>query len=169
LRVLRKRIDHDSKIKVPPFRKRKSLPMHYNRQAMTVLASDVSTLDGILHALYEVLSGPAGQRYRTLFMDGARMIVVVAVGGEKPRARLLAVEDYIRRVEPIFAVEDFWERETRRQTEAFGRVAHVLSTYESLRDPEGPPFERGANSMQLFYDDSRWWVVSIMWNTSRSA
>jgi hypothetical protein len=148
--------------------------MHYNRQAMTVLASDVSTLDGILHALYEVLSGPAGQRrdwdrYRTLFMDGARMIVVVAVAGEKPRARLLAVEDYIRRVEPIFAVEDFWERETRRQTEAFGRVAHVLSTYESLRDPEGPPFERGANSMQLFYDDSRWWVVSIMWNTSRSA
>jgi hypothetical protein len=46
---------------------------------------------------------------------------------------------------------------------------HVLSKYESLRDPNGPPFEHGANSMQLFYDDSRWWVVSIMWNTSRSS
>ena len=138
------------------------------------LESDVATIDGILHALYEVLSGPAGQprdweRYRSLFMEGARLIVVVAVAGEKPRAHQLTIEDYIRRVEPIFVVEDFWERETSRQTEAFGVVAHVLSKYESLRDPNGPPFERGANSMQLFYDDSRWWVASVMWNTSRSA
>jgi hypothetical protein len=138
------------------------------------LESDVTTLDGILHALYEVLSGPAGQprdweRYRSLFLEGARLIVVVAVAGEKPRVRQLTLEDYIRRVEPIFAVEDFWEREASRQTETFGRVAHVLSSYESLRDPKGPPFERGANSMQLFYDDSRWWVVSVMWNTSRTA
>jgi hypothetical protein len=138
------------------------------------LKSDVSTLDGILHALYEVLSGPAGQprdweRYRSLFLESARLIVVAAVTGEKPRANQLTLEDYIRRVEPIFAVENFWERETSRQTETFGRVAHVLSAYESLRDPNGPPFERGANSMQLFYDDSRWWVVSVMWNTSRSS
>ncbi len=136
--------------------------------------SDVSTIDGILHALYEVLSGPAGQardweRYRSLFLEDARLMVVVAVAGEKPRVRQLTVEDYIRRVEPIFAVEDFWERETSRQTETFGRVAHVLSAYESLRDPNAPPFERGANSLQLFYDDSRWWVVSVMWNTSRSS
>lgn len=136
--------------------------------------SDVSTLDGIIHALYDVLSGPAGQprdwdRYRSLFMEDARSIVIVAVPGEKPRARQLTVEDYIRRVEPIFAVEDFWERETSRQTETFGRVAHVLSRYESLRDPNAQPFEHGANSMQLFYDDSRWWVVSVMWNTSRSS
>ena len=138
------------------------------------LESDVSTLDGILHASYAVLSGPAGQprdweRYRTLFIDGARLMPVVAVAGQKPHVRQLTVGDYIRRVEPIFAVENFWERETSRQTETFGRVAHVLSHYESLRDPNGPAFERGANSIQLFYDDSRWWVVSIMWNTSRSA
>jgi hypothetical protein len=138
------------------------------------LESDVSTLDGILHALYEVLSGLAGKsrdwdRYRSLFVEGARMMPVVAAGVEKPHARQLTVEDYIRRVEPIFAVEDFWERETSRQTEIIGRIAHVLSRYESLRDPNGPPFEHGANSMQLFYDDSRWWVVSIMWNTSRSS
>ena len=138
------------------------------------IESDVSTLDGILQASYEVLSGPAGQlrdweRYRTLFADGARLMPVVAVAGEKPHVRQLTVEDYIRRVEPIFAVEDFWERETSRQSETFGRGAHVLSNYESLRDPNGPPFEHGANSMQLFHDDARWWIVSIMWNTSRSA
>lgn len=138
------------------------------------LESDVSTLDGILHALYEVLSGPAGQprdweRYRSLFIDGARLMPVVAVDGQKPHVRQLTVEDYIRRVEPIFAVENFWERETSRQTEITGRIAHVLSMYESLRDPKEPAFEHDANSIQLFYDDTRWWVVSVMWNTSRSA
>jgi len=135
------------------------------------IESDVSTLDGILHAAYEVLSGPAGQprdwvRYRTLFIDGARLMPVVAVG-EKPHVRQLTLEDYIRRVEPIFAVENFWERETSRQVEMVGRIAHVLSRYESLRDPD--PFETGANSMQLFYDDTRWWIVSVMWNTTRSS
>ena len=140
----------------------------------SVLESDVSTLDGIMHALYEVLSGPAGQRrdwerYRTLFVDGARLMPVVAVAGGKPHVRQLTVEDYIRRVEPIFAVENFWEREASRQTETIGRIAHVLSRYESLRDPNSPPFENDCNSIQLFYDDSRWWVVSVMWNTSRSS
>ena len=139
----------------------------------TALESDVSTLDGILHAAYEVLSGPARQprdweRYRTLFIDGARLMPVVAVAGSKPHVRQLTLEEYIRRVEPIFLVEDFWERETSREAEIVGRVAHVLSRYESLRDPNGPEFETGSNSMQLFFDDTRWWIVSVMWNTSRS-
>lgn len=137
------------------------------------LESDVSTLDAILRAAYEVLCGRAGQprdwgRYRTLFIEGARLMPVIAVADEKPRVRQLTLEEYIRRVEPIFAIEDFWERETSRQTEIVGRVAHVLSRYESLRDPNGPPFETGANSMQLFHDDTRWWIVSVMWNTARS-
>lgn len=137
------------------------------------LESDVSTLDGIVHAVYEVLSGPKGQprdweRYRTLFIEGARLMPVVSVAGAAPHLRQLTLKDYIRRAEPIFAVENFWERETGRHAEIAGRVAHVLSRYESLRDPKGAPFERGVNSMQLFYDDTRWWIVSVMWNTSRS-
>jgi len=90
------------------------------------------------------------------------------VGGERPQVRVLSVEEYIQRVDPIFAVESFYERETSREEKIIGRMAHVLSQYESLRDPKGEPFERGTNSMQLFFDDKRWWFVSIMWNTSRS-
>jgi hypothetical protein len=89
------------------------------------------------------------------------------VSGEKPHVRVLSPEEYIQRVEPIFAVEDFWEVESERQVEQFGRVAHVLSHYESRRSAEGPPFERGTNSIQLFWDDARWWIVSILWNTTR--
>lgn len=135
--------------------------------------SDVGSLDAILHTLYEVISGPASQprdweRFRSLFLPGGRLIPVVSIAGEKPRARVLDPVDYIRRVQPIFATEDFWERESSRQTEIFGCVAHVLSSYESLRSQNGAPFEWGKNSLQLFNDGSRWWIVSIIWNTSRT-
>ena len=135
-------------------------------------SSDAASVDAILRAMYEVLCGAAGAprdwtRFRSLYLPNARLMPVVSIPGETPRVRALNPDDYIRRVEPIFARENFWERETGRQAETFGRVAHVLSHYESLRAPNAEPFERGSNSVQLFYDDSRWWIVSVMWNTSR--
>jgi hypothetical protein len=135
--------------------------------------ADVESIDSILHAMYEVISGPAGRaydwdRFRSLFYPGAHLVPVIFFEGQPARARILGPEEYIARVEPIFAVESFWERETRRECETFGRVAHILSYYESLRNPNGPPFESGMNSMQLFYDDSRWWILNVVWNTARS-
>ena len=135
--------------------------------------SDVATLDAIMNALYETVSGAIGQprdwdRFRSLFLPGARLMPIVSIAGEKASVRLLSTEDFIQRVEPIFAKEDFWERETSRKTETAGHFAHVLSFYESLRDPNGPPFEHSVNSVQLLNDGSRWWIVNLMWNTSRT-
>lgn len=138
-----------------------------------VHSSDGATLDAILHALYETVSGPVGHprdwdRFRSLFLPDGRLMPVVSIPGAKARVRLLSTEDFIQRVEPIFAVEDFWERETSRQTKTLGHFAHVLSFYESLRSPDGPPFERSVNSIQLLNDGVRWWIVNLMWNTSRA-
>ena len=135
-------------------------------------AADVSTLDSILRAMYEVISGPAGaprdwDRLRNLYLPDARLMPVTAPPGERPRVRVLTPEDYIRRVEPIFEKEDFWEVETKRQVETFGNIAHVLSSYESRRSANGPADKLGSNSVQLFNDGSRWWIVSVMWNTTR--
>ena len=83
--------------------------------------SDVDTLDAILLAFYETVSGSSGQprdwyRFRSLFLPGGRLMPIVSIPGEKAGMRFLSTEDFIRRVEPIFAIEDFWERETSRQT-----------------------------------------------------
>jgi hypothetical protein len=134
--------------------------------------SDVATLDAILHTFYETVSGSAGQprewdRFRSLFLPEGRLMPIVSIAGERAGLRFLSTEDFIHRVDPIFATEDFWERESSRQTETFGRFAHVLSFYDSLRSPNGPPFEKSANSIQLFNDGLRWWIVNVMWNTSR--
>lgn len=136
------------------------------------MLSDFASVDSIIRASYETLSGPAGQprdwnRFRALYYPGARLMPVVS--GTSPHVRLLDVEGYIQRVDPIFKTENFWEIETRREEKTIGRMAHVLSDYESFRDPKAEPFDRGTNSIQLFYDENRWWIVNIMWNTPRSA
>jgi len=135
------------------------------------VALDATSLDAIIKATYDVISGPVGkardwERFRSLYAPGARLMPVV--GGEKPHVRILTPEQYIERVKPIFAKENFWERETRREVQTFGRIAHVVSHYESFREPNGAAFESGTNSMQLVFDDVRWWIVSVMWNTARS-
>ena len=132
--------------------------------------ADVASIDSIMKAVYDVISGDAGKardwdRFRTLFHKDARMIP----SGKNPKtgvtgANALTPEDYIKRVEPVFAKDGFFEREKARRVEQYGNIAHVFSTYESFRkSDEKTPFMRGINSFQLLNDGKRWWVVTIFW------
>ncbi len=130
---------------------------------------DVKSMDAILHALYDVISGPAGKerdwnRMRSLFHPDARLIPTGKRPGEtQARARVLTVDQYIERASPIFAKEGFYESEQSRKVEQFGAIAQVFSTYESRHAKEEKPFQRGINSIQLLNDGSRWWVMNVFW------
>jgi hypothetical protein len=137
-----------------------------------VNAADVISIDAIIAAAYDVISGPAGRqrdwaRERSLFYQGARLIPTAAVPGRNDVAlapQILDVEGYIARVEPLFEKSGFYEKEIARRVEHFGSIAHVWSTYESRHDSTDPePFMRGINSIQLFNDGKRWWILSIYW------
>src|SRR5258708_566562 len=131
--------------------------------------NDVASIDAIVTAAYDVISGPAGQerdlnRERSLFLPGARLIPTALKPGERGNEDVdlapqwLDVEGYIARVEPYFRENGFYETEIARRTEQFGNIAHVWSTYESRHAPADPkPFMRGINSIQLFHDARRWW------------
>ncbi len=141
-------------------------------QAPTALEQDVRTVDAIIRALYEVISGPAGQkrdwdRFRSLFAPGGRLIPALSRPCERPVIRVLDVEEYIRRADAIFEKEDFWESEKERKTDTSGNLVHVFSSYESRHSETGQPFQTGVNSIQLFSDGTRWWVVTVMWNSTR--
>ena len=131
--------------------------------------ADVASLDAILAALYDVISGPAGKkrdwdRMRSLFVPGARLIPTGPRQSGGYGARVLTVDEYIERASGVFDKEGFYERESARQTELFGQIAHVFSTYESRHAPDdAKPFQRGINSIQLLNDGQRWWVVTIFW------
>ena len=143
--------------------------------------ADVATVDSILAALYDVISGPAGKkrdwdRFRSLFAPGARLIPTFPrrppgaapdaplTGKEEYGARALTPEEYMERSRPLLEGQGFVERETARRTEQFGHIVHAFSTYEARHKPEdAKPFLRGINSIQLLNDGRRWWIVTIFW------
>ena len=136
-------------------------------------SADVESLDAIISAAYRLISGRAGEkrdwpRVRSLFTPGARLIPMNKEPGvrlrreETPQA--LDVEAYISRVSAYFEQHGFFEREIARRTEQFDQIAHAFSTYESRHNADDPePFMRGINSIQLFYDGMRWWIMTIYW------
>jgi hypothetical protein len=142
--------------------------------AVKAAPEDVSSLDGILKALYGVISGPAGQprnwdRFRSLFYDGARLIPATRpADGGAPRARVLDVEGYVTRASANMSQQGFYEQEIARRADQFGSIVHVFSTYESRHKSDDPkPFARGINSIQLFNDGSRYWILTILWDAER--
>ena len=133
---------------------------------------DVESIDAIMAALYNVISGPAGERdwnrFRSLFLPEARM----GAARKKPDGTFSATtftpDGYVERAGGYFKEHAFYESELSRKTEQFGQEAHVFSTYESRNAPGEKPFARGINSLQLFNDGKRWFVVSIFWDEERA-
>jgi hypothetical protein len=131
----------------------------------------VDSIDGIIAAVYEVISGPAGQkrdweRMRTLFAPGARLMPTAPVPppGEGHTVQVLDVDGYVARSGKYLEENGFFESETARRVETFGHIAHAWSTYESRHKADDPePFARGINSIQLMHDGRRWWLLSIFW------
>ena|SRR5687768_9551605 len=141
-------------------------------------AADVSSIDAIIKAAYDGISGPAGkardwERQRSLFLPGARLIPTAMAAGVNDGGlapQFLSHDDYVARVEPYFQENGFYEKEIARRTEQVGQIAHVWSTYESRHHPNDPePFMRGINSIQLFHDGNRWWIVNIFWQHETAA
>ncbi len=131
---------------------------------------DVQSIESILAATYDVISGPLGKkrdwdRFRALFYPGARLIPT----GKRPnetevRARVLSPDEYVERSAPLLEKEGFFERGVSNKIDHYANIAHVFSTYESRHNADdAKPFQRGINSFQLVNDGKRWWIMTIMW------
>lgn len=131
--------------------------------------ADVASPGAILAATYDVISGPAGQhrdwdRFRSLFVSGARLIPVVAKKTGGYETRIITPDEYAQKADAYFLKNGFAEREIAQKAERYGNIMQIFSTYESRHDAkDAQPFARGINSFQLFYDGTRWWVVTIYW------
>lgn len=124
-----------------------------------------------LDALYEVISGPVGQardwdRFRALFLDGARMSVVVTGADGAERVVVLTLDEYIDRNGERLAEIGFTETETRRETFAYGGMATVLSAYEAVRADTGELMAEGVNSLTILDDGGQWKIASIAWRAA---
>src|SRR5512136_2702285 len=115
---------------------------------------DVESIEAIVNATYDVISGPAGpknwERERFLMHPAARMMRGLpsdAPAGENPTPglRIMSVDQFMEYAGPRLSGEDFYEYETGREVFRFGRFAHVVSAYASTHALGQPPFARGIN------------------------
>ncbi|MFN0179964.1 MAG: nuclear transport factor 2 family protein [Gemmatimonadales bacterium] len=134
---------------------------------------DVATLDGIIAAYYDVVSGPAGSlpdpaRDQTLHHPNAQITMLDRKADGTATVEVTDLAGYYRRTGTGPRKTAFFEREIHRVTQRIGALTHVWSTYEASDTPGGKPFTRGINSIQLYWDGARWWILGWLFDDERN-
>lgn len=131
---------------------------------------DVSTIDGIVKAFYATITGPKGSprqwaRDRTLYMPDVRFVGMNEQNG-KIRPGIMNHQQYVNGTNESLVSEGFHETEISRVVQRFGNIAHVFSTYEYTNDAKTSK-GRGVNSIELYWDGTRWWISFASWDEER--
>jgi len=134
---------------------------------------DVASADAIIAALYDANTNlvdrkVGADRFRSLFVPGARLMPTIRPPNGTGIIRIQTVEDYVRGASSGQPRHGFSEREIARTSEAFGNIMQAFSTYETHRDSTDQNPVHGINSIQLFNDGTRWWVVGVLWDNARA-
>ena len=134
-------------------------------------AADVRSMDAIMHAYYDVISGPAGNRdwnrFYSLFLPGGRLIQTNrAAPDSAPRTAVMSPQEFAQKLGPYFANNAFYEKEiSSHSVDTFGAITQLFSTYAVMdAADDAKPKSRGIYSAQLFNDGKRWYVVTIYWD-----
>ena len=128
-------------------------------------SEDVSTIDGMVRAYFAVVSGPAEKkrewgRDATLYLPGIRFLIFREDKNGKTSVRTLTHQEFVDESEAAMAGKAFYEHEVHRIAHRAGNVAHVLCTAEQQYAPDGPVAGRSVDSLEMYWDGSRWWITN---------
>lgn len=127
-------------------------------------SNDVKSIDAIIKASYEVVSGEKGEKRqweRDRFIHHPEAIYSFTERkNENTRQTVMSVSDFHQETDNMIMETAFYENEVNREVRIFGNIAHVWSTYETHLEKDGPVMRRGINSIQLFYENERWFIIS---------
>ena len=147
---------------------------HVSIPKISPRAEDVSTIDGIIKAYYEVVSGSADQprqwdRDATLYIPNVRFIIIRQEEAGKTTAQSMTHQEFVDSSDASLRGKAFYEHEVHRITHRAGNVAHLLSTSEHTSSSTGPVEGRSIDSLELFWDGTRWWITNVsIWDVESS-
>jgi hypothetical protein len=144
--------------------------VHVTVPEVAPLPADVATIDGIVAAFYEVVSGPVGEprdwgRDATLYLEPMSFTLAAVDSAGNPVARTISKQQFVDQSDAFLVETGFTEREIHRETRRFGNIAHVWTTYEWTTADGGTG--RGINGIDLFHDGTRWWITHATWDSER--
>lgn len=136
-------------------------------EVATANPNDVSSIDAIVNALYNVISGPPGNRdwnrFNSLFLLDAKMGAASTTPTGEVKYTAMTPQDYRRNNSPFFMQSGFYEEELKRNVSQFGNIASIQSSYQFKMNPAGPVAQRGVNYITLVKHEGRWWISNLTW------
>ena len=128
--------------------------------AAPCFADDTASIDAIIDAYYDVISGPEGFIYDadrdTNIHTKEALITKFSLDGSMQQHPFQTEQALV--VSPYESA--FFEVEVDRQVKRFGNVAHVWSEFEMKTAPDGAAYGGGFNSISLLFMLDRWWISS---------
>jgi hypothetical protein len=130
---------------------------------------DVRSVESIMSALTEVISGPAEEerdweRFKFLFADDAKLIPTQKSENGEVTYNYWTPQEYVDMYINNRGGTAFYEQEVFRITESFGNIAHCFSTYTVRTKENGEIERRGINSIQLLKGKDRWYIMNVFWS-----
>lgn len=132
---------------------------------------DVLSLDAIMNAYYEVVSGPKGQerdweRDDYMHLPSAKIWLIGEDKNGNATIAPMSLKEYHDSSEGL-VTNGFFEKEISRKVERFGHLTQVWSSYEWRTTANGKVGGRGINSIQLYNDGQRYWIMSWTFDSER--
>ena len=132
-------------------------------------SADVESIDAIMKAYYEVVSGPAGavpdkDRDVSLHHPDHWIAIANTDANGKPTIQSMNIDGFYGDLKP--REEGFFEWETERVVHRHKNMATVWSHYATAKTEGGEPFNTGVNTITLWFDGSRWWIMNWMFDRS---
>jgi hypothetical protein len=121
---------------------------------------DVKSIDAIINAYYDVVSGSSSDPWnfeRDNFIHSKDAVITRLDENGKAESHALEAEYIPVALSPK---EDFYEKEIKRMVNQYGNIAQVWSAFEIRTDPKIESNTRGLNSVQLHFENGRWYIDS---------
>lgn len=131
-------------------------------QAQVKYEKDVASIDALIKASYEVVSGEKGakrQWERDLYLHHPKAIYSY-YDRAKGKQIAMSLQEFHKETDEMVLSTAFYEIEVNREVRVFGNIAQVWSTYETYIEKGGKVARRGINSIQLIFENNRWYIIS---------
>ena len=96
--------------------------------------ADVLSIDSIIKASYEVVSGEKGakrQWQRDKFLHHPKAVYSYTIDRRKQEQVVMSIGEFQHETDEMVLETAFYEKEINREVRIFGNIAHVWSTYET--------------------------------------
>ncbi len=126
----------------------------------------VKSIDSIVKEVLKIISGEKGKKrnwndFRKLFLPTAYFIVLNNNDSTPRPIDTSTLEQFIGSMNDDYYNNGYLEFEISKIVNEYNGIANVFQTFYG-KDSENRE-EKGINSYQLVYFNSRWWIANILW------